>query len=88
MTVIMRQGRLTVPAEARRELGVDADAEFEVEVDASQDAILLRPAAVLRREDSWAYTSEHRGLLRRARADAEAGRTRTLTERELAELGD
>ncbi|MGK2964172.1 MAG: AbrB/MazE/SpoVT family DNA-binding domain-containing protein [Tepidiformaceae bacterium] len=80
-------GRITVPAEARRELGLAGEAEFEMEVDAANDAIILRPALVLRRDDAWAYTAEHREALARAHADAREGRVRSLTEEELAALG-
>ena len=86
--VIMNgQGRLTVPAETRRELGVEGETEFEVEVDKDQDALVLRPALVLRREDAWAYTPEHRKRLARAHEDSRKGRVRQLTEEELAKLG-
>lgn len=80
-------GRLTLPAEARRALGLEGEAELEVEVDDSHDAIILRPALVLRREDAWAYTPEHRDLLARAHADSRDGRVRKLSEGELKRLG-
>lgn len=80
-------GRITVPAEARRELGLVGEAEFEMEVDAANDAIILRPALVLRRDDAWAYTAEHREALDRAHSDSREGRVRVLTEEELAAFG-
>jgi bifunctional DNA-binding transcriptional regulator/antitoxin component of YhaV-PrlF toxin-antitoxin module len=83
-SVSMRGGRLTLPAEVRRELGLGNETEFEVEVDKEHDALILRPAIVLRREDAWAYTSEHRELLARAHADSREGRVREMTEEELA----
>jgi len=83
-----RDGRLTLPAEARRLLKLHGETEFEVEVDESTDAIILRPAVVLRREDAWAYTPEHRQLLARAHRDSREGRMRQLTEEELAQLGE
>jgi bifunctional DNA-binding transcriptional regulator/antitoxin component of YhaV-PrlF toxin-antitoxin module len=83
----MRGGRLTLPADVRKELGVGDATEFEVEVDRDQDALILRPALVLRREDAWAYTPEHRRALRRAHQDSRAGRVRELTEEELSKLG-
>jgi AbrB family looped-hinge helix DNA binding protein len=49
-------GRLTLPAEVRRELGLEGETELEVVVDVESDEIILRPAVVLRREDAWAYT--------------------------------
>jgi bifunctional DNA-binding transcriptional regulator/antitoxin component of YhaV-PrlF toxin-antitoxin module len=88
-TVVMsRDGRLTLPAEARRLLKLHGEAEFEIEVDESADAIILRPAVVLRREDAWAYTPEHRELLARAHRDSREGRMRQLTDEELAQLGE
>lgn len=80
-------GRLTLPAEARQALGLDGEAEFEVEVNGEDDAVILRPAALLRREDAWAYTPEHRQLLERAHDDSEAGRVRSLSEAELRRVG-
>jgi AbrB family looped-hinge helix DNA binding protein len=77
------QGRITLPAELRRELGLEGISEFEIEVDPETDALILRPAVVLRREDAWAYTPEHRALLKRAHADSRAGRVRRMTEEEL-----
>lgn len=88
MNVVMRNGRLTVPREARRALGLEPDAEFDVEVDEEQDALVLRPATMLRREDAWAYTAEHRALLDRAHADSRDWRLRSMTEHELADLAD
>lgn len=85
-TAMSRNGRLTVPAEARTALGIDEEAEFEVEVDLDSDALILRPVVVLRRADAWAYTPEHRELLGRAHADSRAGRVRTMTEQELIDL--
>ncbi len=86
--VKMNGGRLTVPAELRHALGVPADQTFEVEATPEQDAFIFRPAAVLRREDAWAYTTKHRALLARAHADSDEGRVHQLTEDELSSLGD
>lgn len=80
-------GRLTLPAKVRRQLGLDDQAEVEVEVDRDGDAIVLRPVAVLRREDAWAYTPEHREALARAHADSREGQVRRLSEDDLAALG-
>jgi bifunctional DNA-binding transcriptional regulator/antitoxin component of YhaV-PrlF toxin-antitoxin module len=85
MIVSMRaDGRLTVPASARRALGLDGEVQFEVEV--NQDSLVLRPAVVLPREDAWAYTPEHRRLLERAHQDSREGRVREMTEEELLQL--
>ena len=84
--MISGSGRLTLPTEVRRALGLEGETEMEVEVDAANDAVILRPAVVLRREDAWAYTSEHRELLVRAHDDSRAGRVRQLDEDQLREL--
>ena len=78
---VSESGRLTLPVEVRRQLGLEGETEVEIEVDG--DAIILRPAIVLRREDAWAYTPEHRTLLSRAHADSSEGRVQQLTEAEL-----
>jgi AbrB family looped-hinge helix DNA binding protein len=83
---ISGSGRLTLPTEVRRALGLEGETEMEVEVDAANDAVILRPAVVLRREDAWAYSSEHRELLARAHDDSGAGRVRKLDEDQLREL--
>jgi AbrB family looped-hinge helix DNA binding protein len=83
-----RSGRLTLPAEARRRLGLEGETDFEVEVDEGSDVIILRPAIILRREDAWAYTSEHRALLSQAHRDSREGRVRQVSEEDLAHLGE
>ncbi len=83
---ISGSGRLTLPTEVRRALGLQGETEMEVEIDADNDAVILRPAVVLRREDAWAYTPEHRDLLARAHDDSKAGRVRKLDEDQLREL--
>ena len=85
-TVRMSAGRLTLPAELRAQLGIDAEVTFEAEVSIEQDAIILRPALVLRREDAWAYTPAHRALLEQAHDDSEHGRVVAVTEDELRAL--
>jgi bifunctional DNA-binding transcriptional regulator/antitoxin component of YhaV-PrlF toxin-antitoxin module len=75
------QGRVTLPASARRRLGLAGDADLQLEVD--NHAIVLKPALVLPVEDAWAYTTPHRELLKRAHADSRQGRVRSLRESEL-----
>src|SRR5947209_5662361 len=79
-----RSGRLTLPADVRKRLGLTEETEMEVDLDASGDQIVLRPAIVLRREDAWAYTPEHRALLEQAHGDSAEGRVLEFqTEEEL-----
>lgn len=75
------QGRVTLPASARRSLGLEGDADLQLDVD--HGAIVLKPTLVLSVEDAWAYTTPHRELLKRAHADSRQGRVRSLRESEL-----
>jgi antitoxin PrlF len=80
------QGRLTVPADARKALGLDGEAQFQAEI--REGGLLLRPAVLVPREDVWAYTPEHRALLAKAREDSASGRVRDLGENDLSELAE
>lgn len=79
-------GRITIPADVRARLGIKGAGQFEIDVEG--DAIRLRPAVVLAREDAWAYTPEHRALLERAHRDSREGRVRRLTDQDLKRLGE
>lgn len=79
------EGRVTIPATARRVLGIEGEARFEIDV--ADEAIVLRPAVVMTREDAWAYLADHRRLLAKAHRDSREGRVRRLTERQLARVG-
>jgi bifunctional DNA-binding transcriptional regulator/antitoxin component of YhaV-PrlF toxin-antitoxin module len=79
-----KQGRLTVPVEARRALHVEGEAQFEVEV--TENALILRPVVAIPREDAWFYTPENRRLLEQALKDAREGRIFQLTEADLERL--
>jgi AbrB family looped-hinge helix DNA binding protein len=85
---LSENGRITLPAPIRHVLGLEGKSEMEVEVDVDHDAIILRPAVVLRREDAWAYTPEHRALLERAHSDSRAGRVHNLSEDDLRSAGE
>jgi AbrB family looped-hinge helix DNA binding protein len=76
-------GRLTLPAETRRKLGLTGETELEIVV-IDDERVMLRPVVVVPREDAWAYTAEHRALLAKARADVREGRVRRMSEVELA----
>ena len=79
------EGRITVPTEARKELGLLKETELQVET--TPDAIILKPVVVLPREDAWAYTAPHRRLLAKAHRDSREGRVRRVSERQLERLG-
>lgn len=81
MVSLNAQGRLTLPADVRRKLGLGEGSQLEVAVD--DDRITLRPARVVAAEDAWAYTSEHLDAVRRALADIRAGRAYRLGETQL-----
>jgi hypothetical protein len=72
---------MTVPAEIRRELGIDGEATLIVETEAGR--MIVRPAVVIPAEDAWAFTPQHQERLASARADAAAGRVERLSESEL-----
>jgi len=80
------EGRLTVPAPLRRELGLEAGGEFEI--DLRDHELVLKPVVVVPREDAWAYTPEHQELLRRALADSREGRVQSLSESDLKRMAD
>lgn len=75
------QGRITLPAEVRRSLGLGEGAELEVRVE--QNEIRLRPARIVVAEDAWAYTAESVASIKRSLADIAAGRVFALTTEEL-----
>ena len=78
------QGRLTVPAEARKALHIEGETPFEMEI--TEHELILRPALVIPREDAWAYTPEHLAQIAESDADARAGRVVRMTERELEQF--
>ena len=78
------EGRLTIPAAARKDLGVEGETQFEVDVE--EGSIILRPAVLMTREDAWAYTPDHRRLLAKAHRDSREGRVRRLSEGQLDPL--
>ena len=81
-------GRMTLPAETRRAMGLTEETEFEVEISEGEDVIRLRPLVSIPREDAWAYTPAHLAKLERAREDVEAGRVYRLSEADLRTLAD
>jgi bifunctional DNA-binding transcriptional regulator/antitoxin component of YhaV-PrlF toxin-antitoxin module len=77
-------GRLTLPAEARKDLGIYGEAQFQVEV--IPGGLILREAVTVPVDDAWAYTPEVRDLVRRSREDAAKGRVVQLSMAELEKL--
>jgi len=79
-----KSGRVTLPAPARRALGLTEGSELLVEV--ADGVLTMRPAVVLTREDAWAYTSDHRERLAQARREVDAGHVYRVSEEHLKEL--
>ena len=75
------QGRITLPADARRRLGLADGAQLEVRVE--ENEIRLRPARVVVAEDAWAYTLESLASIKLSLADIAAGRVFALTTEDL-----
>ncbi len=78
-------GRVPLPVEVDRRLGLEGETEVEVEEDGV--SIILRPTAVGGREDVWAYTPEPGAFRSRAHVDSTAGRVLQLTAGELQTRG-
>lgn len=81
LVAVNHQGRLTLPAAVRRQLGISEGTQLEVSV--QDHEVTLRPATVIPAEDRWAYTPEAIASLKRALSDVKAGYVFQLTEDEL-----
>ena len=75
------QGRITLPADARRSLGLKDGTQLEVRIE--ENEIRLRPARVVLAEDAWAYTPESLASIKRSLADIAAGRVFPMTTSDL-----
>ena len=80
------QGRITIPAQLRTTLDVEADARFDVIV--KDGALHLTPVIDIPREDAWLYTPEHIAKLQKARAQEGVASTTTqrMSKSELEDL--
>jgi len=78
---------LTLPVEARRQLGI-ADSEAQLQLEAGSGKVTLQPVEAVPQEDAWAYTAEFRRQLEEALRDVREGRVRQLTEAELERIAD
>lgn len=83
LVTMSRGGRLTLPADARKALGVEGETHFRCEL--KDGAIVLVPVVTLAlgTSDGWIVDPQHERLLRRALADLDAGRVRSAKQREL-----
>jgi len=73
--------------EVRQRLGLEGEAEFDVEV-TEHGSVTLRPVVVLPRDDAWAYTAEHLSQVAKGLADIREGRVRRLSDADLAAYDD
>ena len=77
-------GRLTIPADTRRALGLTGETEFDVEVVGEE--IVLHPSAVYSKEDAWAYLPNNREMIRRGLKESESGQVLVMSETDLRKL--
>jgi AbrB family looped-hinge helix DNA binding protein len=82
---VNQQGRMTLPAKVRAALGIEGQAQVELEVE--DGSVRIRKAVVVPLEDAWAYSKEHMELVRRALAEVEAGKLVQRTPRTVAKRG-
>ena len=81
VVAVNAQGRITLPADTRRSLGLTDGTQLEVRVEKNE--IRLRPARLVIAEDAWAYAPESVASIKRSLADIAAGRTFKLTTEDL-----
>jgi antitoxin PrlF len=78
------QGRVTVSAQTRKALGLEGESQFIEEI--HDGAIVLRPAAVVPKEDAWAYTPEHRTALAEALSQVNGGKDLPASRAQITQL--
>lgn len=75
---------MTLPAEARKDMGIHGETQFQVEV--IPGGLILREAVTIPVDDAWAYTPEALDQARRSREDVKHGRVVQLSMAELEKL--
>lgn len=85
IVAVNRQGRITLPADVRRRLGIREGTQLAVKVESG--TVQLRRVSLILHEDRWAYTSSAAASRRRAIADVRAGRAYELSQHDL-EVGN
>lgn len=80
---VNKQGRITLPSDVRRALGLRDGSQLEVKM--ANDVIQLRPVVLIPEEDRWAYTPEALASLKRALVKIEAGRVFEMSEEQILE---
>jgi AbrB family looped-hinge helix DNA binding protein len=82
LVAVNAQGRITLPADARRMLGLEDGSQLEVSVEGEE--IRLRPARLVIAEDAWAYTADSLRSIKRSLEDIKAGRVYEMSKDEIA----
>ena len=79
-TTLRSKGQLTVPEEIRKAARLEAGDPIEVEL--TDEGILLRPLKTIDPSQAWFWTPEWQEGERRASADIAAGRVRSFASDE------
>lgn len=85
IVAVNKQGRLTLPVDVRRTLGIGEGTHLEVKVE--NGGVRLQPAYVVAGEGRRAYTPHALASLKRALADVKAGRIFEMTDAQLLRAG-
>lgn len=81
VSVQPRNGTVTIPAEARRALGLD-QAGAQVEVVMRNNELVLVPYVAVPAADAWFWNPGHQAAEREADEDLAAGRYETFDDKE------
>jgi AbrB family looped-hinge helix DNA binding protein len=81
LATVNAEGKITLPAQARRALGLEDGSLLEVRIDGEE--IRLRPVRPVA-ADAWAYTAESLRSIKRSIRDIKAGRVYQLSTDEIA----
>ncbi len=77
-TTLRERGQMTLPAEVREALGIDAGALLLVEVEDGR--VVLTPKVLVDSDQSWFWTERWQRMEREADEDFAAGRSRVLDD--------
>ena len=80
-SVIDSKGRVWIPEELLKRLGVEGS--MTADVDSSCGVIVIRPVEAVPCEDEWAYTPQHLAVSASALRHIEAGETFQMSEQDL-----
>ncbi|HNM78059.1 MAG TPA: AbrB/MazE/SpoVT family DNA-binding domain-containing protein [Tepidiformaceae bacterium] len=83
-----KTGRITLPAEIRKAMDLEGEAEFLVEGSDDGFGIVLRPVVTVLRDGAWTYTAEDIESIERGLRDLREGRERVMTEAELRAMAE